>query len=45
VIAWQLVIFGRVMHRIVEAVARQTRLIPAAPITRPVLPIGRARVT
>jgi glycosyltransferase involved in cell wall biosynthesis len=32
VIAWRLVTFGRLMHRIVEAVARQARLLPAEPI-------------
>jgi hypothetical protein len=45
VITWQLVTFGRLMHRIVEAVARQARLIPAEPIPRPVLPVGRPQVT
>src|SRR3954453_8808859 len=43
VIAWQLVKFGRLMHRIVEAVARQARLVPKEPIARPVLPVGRRR--
>ena len=32
VIGWQLVTFGRLMHRIIEAVARQARLMPAEPI-------------
>jgi O-antigen biosynthesis protein len=43
VIGWQLTRFGRLMHRIVEAVARQARLIPAEPIARPVPPLGRPR--
>ena len=38
VIGWQLVTFGRLMHRIIEAVARQTRLVPAEPIARAALP-------
>lgn len=45
VIAWQLVTFGRLMHRIVEAVARQAGLMPAEPLARPALPIGRPRMT
>jgi hypothetical protein len=45
VIGWQLARFGQLMHRIVEAVARQARLVPAEPIARPALPIGRPRVT
>ena len=45
VIGWQLATFGRLMHRIVEAVARQARLMPAEPIARPALPIGKPRTT
>src|SRR5947209_734107 len=40
VIGWQLVTFGRLMHRIVEAVAGQARLVPVEPLARPPLPIG-----
>jgi glycosyltransferase involved in cell wall biosynthesis len=45
VIFWQLVKFGRLMHRIVEAVARQARLMPAEPIALPALPLGKPRMT
>ena len=45
VIGWQLARFGRLMHWIVEAVARQAGLMPAEPIARPVLPIGKPRTT
>src|SRR3954469_18250467 len=45
VIFWQLAMFGRLMHRIVEAVARHARLLPAEPIARPALPIGKPRTT
>src|SRR3954454_8672512 len=45
VIFWQLATFGRLMHRIVEAVARHARLLPAEPIARPALPIGKPRTT
>ena len=34
VIGWRLVTFGRLMHRIIEAVARQARLVPVEPIAR-----------
>ena len=34
VIGWQLVDFGRLMHRIVEAVAKQARLVPLEPARR-----------
>jgi glycosyltransferase involved in cell wall biosynthesis len=44
-IAWQLVTFGRLMHRIVEAVARHAGLLPAEPIARPAPPIGWPRTT
>ena len=43
VIGWQLVIFGRLMHRIVEAVASHAGLVPVAPIARAPLPIGTPR--
>jgi O-antigen biosynthesis protein len=43
VIGWQLVTFGRLMHRIVEAVAGQARLVPVEPLGRPPLPIGTPR--
>lgn len=45
VIGWQLVTFGRLMHRIIEAVARQAKLMPAEPIARAALPIGKPRTT
>ncbi len=45
VICWQLVTFGRLMHRIVEAVGRQARLMPAEPIRRPTLPTGQPQTT
>ncbi len=43
VIGWQLAIFGRLMHRIIEAVARQARLMPAEPIGVAASPIGQPR--
>jgi hypothetical protein len=43
VIGWRLVTFGQLMHRIIEAVARQAKLVPAEPIGGAVLPIGRSR--
>jgi hypothetical protein len=43
VIGWQLATFGRLMHRIIEAVASQAGLVPAEPIGAKVLPIGQAR--
>jgi hypothetical protein len=45
VIVWQLATFGRLMHRIIEAVARHAGLMPAEPIARPLLPVGRPRMT
>jgi glycosyltransferase involved in cell wall biosynthesis len=39
VMGWQLVSFGRLMHRIIEAVAKQARLIPVAPAARSSAPI------
>ena len=45
VIAFQLVAFGRLMHRVVEAVARQVRLQPAEPIAQEPLPLGLPRTT
>jgi hypothetical protein len=43
VIGWQMVAFGRLMHRIVETVAGQSRLLPVAPLGRGPLPIGTPR--
>jgi glycosyltransferase involved in cell wall biosynthesis len=44
VVGWQLVTFGRLMHRIIEAVASQARLMPAAPLgSAAALPIGEPR--
>jgi glycosyltransferase involved in cell wall biosynthesis len=44
VIGWQVVAFGRLMHRIVEAVARQAKLLPAEPPVRPApAAVGRPR--
>jgi len=43
VIGWQLVTFGRLMQRIVEAVAGQARLVPVEPLRRAPLPIGTPR--
>ncbi len=34
VIGWQLAMFGQLMHRIIEAVARHAELMPAEPLTR-----------
>ena len=34
VMGWQLAGFGRLMHRIVETVAKQARLLPVAPLAR-----------
>jgi hypothetical protein len=42
-IGWRLVTFGRLMHRIIEAVARQTKLMPAEPVGIAALPIGPPR--
>ena len=43
VVGWQLLTFGRLMHRIVEAVASQARLMPAEPIGATALSIGEPR--
>jgi O-antigen biosynthesis protein len=43
VVGWQLVTFGRLMHRIIEAVAQQAELTPADPIGRAPRPIGAPR--
>ena len=43
VMVWQLVAFGRLMHRIIEAVAKQARLAPVDPIARAQLPMHGAR--
>jgi GT2 family glycosyltransferase len=39
----RVVTFGRLMHRIIETVARQAALLPAAPLAAPGVPIGRRR--
>ena len=43
VVGWQLLTFGRLMHRIIEAVASQARLMPAKPLGAAALPIGEPR--
>jgi O-antigen biosynthesis protein len=43
VMGCQLVGFGRLMHRIIEAVARQTQLVPVAPVAPAQLPIRAPR--
>src|SRR5579884_3350784 len=43
VIGWHLLTFGRLMHRIVETVARHAKLAPVAPRGRAPLPIGPPR--
>jgi len=43
VIGWRLVTFGQLMHRIIEAVARQAKLVPAEPVRGAALPIGGSR--
>ncbi|MBV9966246.1 MAG: hypothetical protein JO008_11175, partial [Alphaproteobacteria bacterium] len=43
VVGWQLATFGRLMHRIIEAVAQQAHLLPADPIGRVPRPIGAPR--
>jgi len=43
VVGWRLVTFGRIMQRIIEAVANQAGLTPAEPIRAKPLPIGRPR--
>ena len=43
VMSCRLVLFARLMHRIVEAVAKQLALVPVLPAARPALPIGTAR--
>ena len=45
VIGWQLATFGQLMHRIIEAVARQAGLMPAEPTARAALPLGKPRAT
>ena len=44
VIGWRLVTFGRIMHRIIEAVASQAGLMPAEPVGDAALPIGEPRM-
>jgi glycosyltransferase involved in cell wall biosynthesis len=43
VIGWQLATFGRLMQRIVQAVARHAGLTPVEPLARAPLPIGTQR--
>jgi hypothetical protein len=43
VVSWRLATFGRIMQRIIEAVASQARLMPAEPLGGRTLPIGRPR--
>jgi glycosyltransferase involved in cell wall biosynthesis len=43
IVGWQLVGFGRLMHRIVEAVAGQAGLVPVEPLPRRVLPVRAPR--
>jgi GT2 family glycosyltransferase len=43
VIGWRLVTFGRIMQRIIEAVARQAKLMPAEPAGTAAPPIGEPR--
>ena len=43
VVGWQLLTFGRLMHRVIEAVAGQARLMPAEPIGAGARPIGQLR--
>jgi hypothetical protein len=43
IIGWRLVTFGRIMQRIIEAVASQARLLPADPVAAATLPIGGPR--
>ena len=42
-IAWQLSVFANQLHRIVEAAARETGLVPVDPLTRPALSVGPPR--
>ena len=44
VIGWRLVTFGRIMHRIIEAVGSQAGLMPAEPVGAAALPIGEPRM-
>jgi hypothetical protein len=39
----RLLLFGRLMHRVIEAVARHLPLAPVSPVARAALPIGTAR--
>jgi O-antigen biosynthesis protein len=43
VIGWRLVTFGQLMHRIIEAVARQAKLVPAERVAGAALSIGGPR--
>jgi hypothetical protein len=42
-IAWQTATFGRLMHRIIETVAKQVPLTPVAPLASSPLPVGSPR--
>jgi len=44
-IGWQLVNFGRLMHRIVETVAKQARLVPLEPLRHPLPPVCHPKVS
>jgi GT2 family glycosyltransferase len=43
VMGWELVAFGRLMHHIIEAVAKQARLVPVDPVARAQLPFRAPR--
>jgi glycosyltransferase involved in cell wall biosynthesis len=43
VVAWRSLTFGRLMHRIIEAVASQAKLMPADPVGAAMLPIAEPR--
>jgi GT2 family glycosyltransferase len=43
IIFWRLVTFGRIMQRIIEAVARQAKLMPAEPVSAGAEPIAEPR--
>jgi hypothetical protein len=42
-IAYRTWVFGGLMHRIIDAVANQARLVPVEPTQRPAIPIGSPR--
>jgi hypothetical protein len=43
VMGWEVVAFGRLMHRIIEAVAKQARLVPVDPGARAQFPLSMRR--